>query len=174
MNTDPKLKITDRDTELFWRKVDKSGGLNACWEWQGCSHAGSKNSPNHKLAYGYYKTQAKKMWAAHRLAWTLVNGDIPLGLCVLHRCDNPICCNPSHLWLGTRADNMRDKYEKGREGERGRNQLTKEQIIRVLDESGTISEIARRYGVSYATIYGIKTGRTSTRITGLPKVRRHK
>jgi hypothetical protein len=54
------------------------------------------------------------VWKAHRVAWTLANGPIPAGMHVLHTCDNPPCCNPGHLWLGTQADNMADMARKGR------------------------------------------------------------
>jgi hypothetical protein len=63
-----------------------------------------------KYGRGYGNLQI----ATHRLAWELANGPIPEGLSILHRCDNPACCNPDHLFLGTQADNMADKVRKGR------------------------------------------------------------
>jgi len=66
-------------------------------------------------AYGYgAKTYKGKLWKAHRLAWTLENGAIPPGLSVLHKCDNPPCIRIDHLWLGTKGDNNRDMWAKGR------------------------------------------------------------
>jgi hypothetical protein len=77
---------------------------NGCWEWvRGRTRQG----------YGKLNRNGKR-WAAHRFIWTFVNGPIPNGIHVLHKCDNPPCINPDHLWLGTHTDNMRDKVRKGR------------------------------------------------------------
>jgi hypothetical protein len=79
-----------------------------CWEW-----TGKKNNKG----YGMIRTTGNKSDSfrlAHRISWFLANGDIPEGFHVLHRCDNPGCVNPDHLFLGTHLENMRDKLSKGR------------------------------------------------------------
>jgi hypothetical protein len=87
----------------FWNKVNIPS-LSDCWEWQG-----SKN----KHGYGHFKYK-RKTHRAHRISWTLIKGEIPEGMCVLHRCDNRLCVNPFHLFLGTNQDNMDDKMKKNR------------------------------------------------------------
>ena len=94
--TDTLIKM-----ERFWNKVDKT---DDCWNW-----TASKNIQG----YGYFRFDGK-MRKAHRMAWLLVNGEIPDGMCVCHTCDNPGCVNPIHLWLGTNQDNMDDMNNKGR------------------------------------------------------------
>jgi len=89
--------------ELFWSKVDKSAGPDACWPWTGGLHGG----------YGRIMFNKERM-LAHRVSWVLTNGAIPPGLCSCHRCDNPCCVNPSHLFLGTVTDNNADCTAKGR------------------------------------------------------------
>jgi hypothetical protein len=75
---------------------------NGCLEWQ-----------RHRNPYGLIKVNGKMM-GAHRLAWEIKNGEIPDGLFVLHKCDNPACCNTDHLFLGSQKDNMQDALKKGR------------------------------------------------------------
>lgn len=88
----------------FWDKVC-FGQPDACWEWAGAR----------KGSQGYGEFGVNRMPAtAHRVAWELTHGPIPDGLFVLHRCDNPPCCNPAHLFLGTHQDNMADRDAKGR------------------------------------------------------------
>lgn len=128
-----------------------------CWEWRGRQdqdgygtiHIG--NAPRR----------------AHRYAWELTNGRIPAGLHVLHHCDNPPCVNPAHLFLGTVADNNRDKMMKGRHRANPdpwacRRRLSDEQVaeIRAFGNPyyGARAELARRYGVSHQHIRAIQLG----------------
>lgn len=65
--------------------------------------------------YGQFHI-GKRNFSAHRVAYTLERGEIPVGMCVCHHCDNPVCCNPAHLFVGTHRDNVLDKWNKGRQG----------------------------------------------------------
>ena len=91
--------------ERFWKKVNKDGPVHPihgpCWIWI----AGTSNEDG----YGAFQEGA-----AHRFSWTLHNSAIPEGMCVLHRCDNPPCVNPAHLFLGDNSANVADRMRKGR------------------------------------------------------------
>jgi HNH endonuclease len=83
-----------------------------CWEWRGCKYR------NGYGVFGGASRLSSNKWrneSAHRFSFILHFGPIPAGLHVCHKCDNKICVNPSHLWLGTAADNMHDKLRKGRD-----------------------------------------------------------
>jgi hypothetical protein len=90
-------------SERFWDKVTKSDSEH-CWPW---------TSVKDSAGYGLVNVKKKRL-SASRIAWKLANGPIPEGLFVLHRCDNPPCCNPAHLFLGTKSDNTQDCLRKGR------------------------------------------------------------
>jgi hypothetical protein len=104
-----EIKLSPADEARFWSKVDKSGGPDACWLW---------TARKAKTGYGNFKVGGE-MTRAHRVSWTITNGPIPHdgsyhGICVCHKCDVKLCCNPSHLFLGTNADNVADRGAKGR------------------------------------------------------------
>jgi hypothetical protein len=90
----------------------------------------------------------------HRVAWEIVNGPVPDGMCVLHRCDNPPCCETTHLFLGTRVENNTDRDLKGRTRAPDRHwarRLTDEQVgelRRLAPEVGNYTELARRFGIT--------------------------
>jgi hypothetical protein len=94
----------------FWSKVDQRGP-DECWEW-----TASRNQFGYgQIMLGAYGTGGKaRPFFAHRIAWELIHGPIETGLFVLHRCDNPPCVNPAHLFLGDQSDNMKDAHAKGR------------------------------------------------------------
>ena len=96
-------------------------------------------------------------WYANRYAWTITSGPIPAGLLVLHRCDNPPCCNPKHLFLGTKLDNARDRASKGRgrdqRGERNPSaKLTEAEVREIRSAIGSQAAIAARYGVTQTAV----------------------
>ena len=126
--------LTQKYIDRFWGNVDKERSNifyngTRCWEWvAGCTSTG----------YGQFLIQRKK-YKPHRISYTLAFGGIPEGLFVLHHCDNPLCLNPSHLFLGTQKDNMNDKVSKGRQN-RGESHYA----CKLTDKQ--VSEIRKRYG----------------------------
>lgn len=91
-----------KDIERFWSKVNKSDG---CWMW---------TTGKNRSGYGMFKAN-KKMFISSRLSYQLQNGEIPKGMFVCHKCDNPSCVNPDYLFLGTPQDNVDDMIAKGRQ-----------------------------------------------------------
>ena len=137
-----------KEEQRFWANVDKS---DSCWNW---------TASLSKSGYGAFSNNGKYV-RAHRYSWSLHNGKIPDGLCVLHRCDNRKCVNPDHLWLGTHDDNMRDRTLKGRQcrGENhGRAKLTEVAARAILVSEEPYRILSARYGVIADHIYKIRAG----------------
>jgi hypothetical protein len=141
----------------FWKNIQK-GGPEECWPWLKCC---SKQGYGRVSFLGKYSN-------VHRISWELTYGPIPPGLSVLHDCDNPPCCNPGHLFLGTFKDNMDDKIKKGRS--RGKSHKGEDHPMVKLNDKvvrgikiklqhyyrGLAQELADEFGVSLATIKSIK------------------
>jgi hypothetical protein len=147
--------------EKFWSNVEIKDDCNACWEWKSVSGTSK---------YAVTKFNGKDE-AVHRIAYRLSFSDFPRELQVCHKCDNPPCCNPFHLFLGTFQDNVDDRERKGRNklphslGEdHGNHKLTEKNVkeIRELYQTTshnyrTLSEI---YGVTFGAIRNVIKGRT--------------
>lgn len=99
--------------ERFWGRVDRTGGEDACWPYTGYRHGHGVHAGG---GYGSFPIGEKGKVQSNRVAWMVTHGPIPDGMHVMHLCDNPPCCNPKHLKLGTHAENMADMHAKGRYG----------------------------------------------------------
>lgn len=147
--------------DVRFRNFVMAGAPEQCWPWKG--------KPN-SSGYGSIRMPGRvgKMILAHRLAYEFYyQQPVPRNLCVLHSCDNPICVNPHHLFLGTNADNVADRENKGRgnsrgfPGERcGHAKLKNADVINIRRDSRSHYKIAIDYGVARSTVTNIKLRRT--------------
>jgi hypothetical protein len=160
--TNPIPMFRPEEIDQFWSRIDQSNGPGSCWEWQGDPTCFRET---HNLdGYGQMSVCRLKQhlgFLAHRVAYYLGHGQEPGQLHVLHTCDNPSCCNPAHLFLGTPTDNMQDMVAKGRSNAgRSRVQLTEEAIRQIRASRQSNSMLAVTYGVSRCTISKIKNRHT--------------
>jgi len=150
--------------ERFWEKVDRRGP-DECWEWTG---------GRFPTGYGIFNAGkgALRSTRAHRYSYELAHGPIPVGVFVCHRCDNPPCVNPAHLFAGSRRDNDGDKVRKLRHahGERhGAACLTDREVALAREKvasGATRAEIASRMGVHPATVAMAVNGRSWKHLPG--------
>ena len=135
----------------FWSKVDvRRPGV--CWPWIARSR--------HNHGYGVFKVSPEVGTVkAHRFAWAVVNGDLPDDVVLRHSCDNPPCCNPSHLVPGTQADNVADMHARGRRTYRSRLDLEDLDHIRQLARAGVSqADIAAEFNVAKSYVSMILAG----------------
>lgn len=144
------MQLYDR-SERFWQKV-RFGSEDECWLFTGyCNPDG----------YGRFDDTL-----AHRMAYILAKGDIPTNLVVMHKCDNPACCNPKHLHLGTMATNNYDRSIKGRnanqQGERGPRALLKDeqipQVYALYLQTHSYKKVAQQLGIGLYSVRNIVRG----------------
>jgi hypothetical protein len=138
--------------ERFWPKVRKTDG---CWEW---------TAAKYHDGYGAFVVRRGALRRAHRVAYVLSGGRIPLGACMCHRCDNRACVRPDHLFIGSPATNMADMLSKGRgnppRGERsGTHKLSASAVVDIARSGGLRDALAAKYGVSKSTISRVRSGR---------------
>ena len=145
---------SDKEQARFWGKMCPEPNTG-CWLWTASFRT---------TGYGQINLRHRNV-GAHRLAYELHHGPIPDGLCVLHRCDTPACCNPTHLFLGTRVDNNRDMASKGRSlhGEAHPHvSMTDAEIARLrADHAAGVgpAELTRRTGLTRSRVGTIPYGK---------------
>lgn len=144
----PKARIVDFRAH-FWANVDKRGP-NDCWPWVGNSWT---------FGYGFTAISKRKRVQSNRAAWMHANGRIPEGMIVRHTCHNRACCNPKHLVLGSRADNVADMWAREDGAPKGNARLTEADVIEIRKGGESRAKLALRFGVSVSHIKAIQLRR---------------
>lgn len=137
-----KIPKRKPDLQRFLEKIDKT---DSCWNWKGYIN---------KLGYGHFWLNGQE--TAHRSSWILHNGNIPENMCVCHKCDNPKCVNPDHLFVGSYKDNTQDMIKKGRKGIDPNIIITKEkakEVVELYRKGMKQRDIAKLYGINQANIW---------------------
>ncbi len=163
-----KMNYSQDIIDRFWSKVKPPEKEGDCWAWT----AGLKGKIGHQ--YGTFQLVSYTAIYSHRFSWEFYNGPIPDDQQVLHKCDNCICVNPDHLFLGTNYDNVQDKVSKDRQTKGSKNGwlhvLTEddveEMIIKIYNkEFNTVNDIANYYNIDRSVISHILNGEAWTHVT---------
>ena len=158
---------------MFWDRVDKTPGFGPngdCWKWTG----GLQGNKMYGVAY---MSITKRCTTAHRVAYFLVRGSLPLGLNICHRCDNGLCVNPDHLFAGTQKENLEDASLKGRmnvphncdqTGDKNNGVKISEdqarEVLYLFSKGMPQREIARQTGVRYPNVWCIVNSKSWTHL----------
>ena len=164
-----KLNYPQQVVDFFWSKIiPPNDEINDCWIWKGPFNNYNYGKLNFSTQSGTYQTIG-----AHRFSWECFIGSIPNKLLVCHKCDNPPCVNPNHLFLGTDNDNKIDNVNKSRHyfGSKHFNTILTDQNVRDIitdtlnNKYTSIVDVCNIYNVSYETIRFIVVGKTWKHIT---------
>lgn len=145
-------KARETIAERFWARAER-GHDNQCWPWLGYVN---------KNGYGLVRIPGKQM-PAHRLAWELINGPMPVNLLACHHCDNRTCVNPSHVYAGTYADNAKDAVDRNRTWHakglpHPTQRMTEEQAAYVRSSNKSLRALAKELGFTYGHIGKVRRG----------------
>lgn len=151
----------NKEEALYYLVSNSIVNERGCWEWLGRVN-------EHGYGTCCRKLNGQKLWLIHRWSWAIRNGKIPDEMSVLHRCDNPACVNPDHLWIGTMQDNTLDMVMKGRanrsHGEKHfRHKVTESNVTEIRRLSGigiSRRKIASIFGITHANVKNIVLRRT--------------
>lgn len=151
------MELNQAEIDRFWKKVDKKC-KEQCWEWTGGKF---------QMGYGMVclRRGCRKTFLAHRIAWIIHNKkQIPEKMMVCHTCDNRICVNPFHLYVGTGKDNNTDTIKRNRGNRKIGGQcswakLTENSVLAILASTERQYILAKRYGVHQSQISEIKSGK---------------
>jgi len=152
------MKFSKEAIDKFWGRVNKNGpllnkDLGRCWTF-------TDASGNECKSYAQFWCDGR-VWRSNRISWAIENGNVPEGLCVMHKCDNSACVRPSHLEVGSWSQNAKDLTRMKIRGAFGK--LNEDQVRRVrkwTPESGFLSSLAKEFGVTLASLIRIRSGDT--------------
>lgn len=143
--------------DMFLEKIS-TDPVTGCWNWTGAT--------TRKKGEGYGRIRTRDgLKLSHRVSYEIHEGPIPEGKLVLHHCDNGLCNNPAHLYIGDYSDNMRDRERRGRSNASKLSRefsakLSDDEVRAIRDDSRYASEIAKAYGITRWAVWNVQSGRT--------------